>query len=134
MFCPNENSNKIAQTTFGTFLKNAAIIRTPLLITGFIFVVFIPNRLRKNAQIAAQTVTATDTSAVSVSFFIMSGSLDHAFSVGMKFFAIQITAFGMDTTPSITSHSAMAAEIRKKTSAPRNVNKNVRFLLANTDV
>jgi hypothetical protein len=57
----------MAQTISGTFLKKAAIILTILAIQGAVLVVFVPGKLKKNAHIAAHTVTATDTSAVSLS-------------------------------------------------------------------
>jgi hypothetical protein len=87
-FCPKEKRSSIAQTTSGTFLKNAATTLTARAIQGFALVVLVPMRLKKNEHSAAHTVTATDTRAVSVSFDSILGKRDHAFSSGTRFWAI----------------------------------------------
>ena len=102
IFCPKEKSRSIAQTTSGTLLKNDAKTLADLPIIGWSFVVFVPSRLKKNAHNAAHTVTATDRSAVSVSFVIIFGKRDKAFSSGSRFFAIQTTALGIDSNPPAT--------------------------------
>ncbi|MDR1539104.1 MAG: hypothetical protein LBU32_14135 [Clostridiales bacterium] len=47
IFCPKENSRSIAQTTSGTFLKDAAIILTARASHGLTLVVFVPSKLKK---------------------------------------------------------------------------------------
>ena len=134
IFCPNEKSSSIAQTTLGTFLKNAAMIRTIPAIQGFTFVVFVPSRLRKKAQTEAQTVTATDRSAVSIILSRILGSFSHELAFGIKFFAIQPTAWGIDSKPLIASNFVAKDETAYKAIMHKINNKNVRFLLIKTEV
>jgi hypothetical protein len=62
-------------------------------------VVFEPRRLKKNAQTAAHTVTATESSAVSKSFDRILGRRPIAFASGTRFVTIQTTAFGREVIP-----------------------------------
>ena len=103
IFCPKEKRRRIAHTTSGTFLKNAANTLTAFPIHGLALVVLVPSRLRKKAHTAEQTVTATDKSVISTNFVSTFGSLVNDFSSGTKFFAIQAIAFGIDPNPANTS-------------------------------
>jgi len=133
MFCPNVKSKRSAQTTSGTFLKNDAMILTILAIHGLAFVVRVPIKLKKNAHIAAHTVTATDTSTVSARYSNISGNRVIARSSGTKFFVIHKKACGIASKPLMMLNSVTREDMRKIARIPMNAIVNVRFLLINID-
>ena len=83
MFCPKENIRSIAQTTSGTFRKKAAMIRTMRFMMQLRPVDSEPNRLSANANTAAITVTATESSAVSRKISIDCTGVEDALDVTM---------------------------------------------------
>ena len=101
IFCPKENISSIAHTTSGTFLKNAATILTIRFTIPLKPVAFEPNKLKQKANIAAITVTATDSRAVSISLSSIFGKRSIAFSSGMRLCPIHAIAFGNEASPSL---------------------------------